>query len=80
MIEDLQDRLGRLNDHATAQTMFQRWLADLPPGERAVHLADRIVKEYSAAQKVRREFLDWWSTQQVAALESRLSALLHPTS
>ena len=77
MIEKLQDRLGRLNDHATAQAMFQRWLANLPPGERAAHLAGEIVKEHAAAQQVRRDFLDWWTTQRVATLESRLSALLH---
>lgn len=77
MIEKLQDRLGRLNDHATAQAMFQRWLADLPPGERAAHLAGEIVKENAAAQQVRCDFLDWWTTQRVATLESRLSALLH---
>ena len=79
MVEKLQDRLGRLNDHATAQAMFQRWLADLPPGERAAHLARLIVVEYDAALAIRHEFLEWWTTQQVAALESHLSALLHPT-
>jgi CHAD domain-containing protein len=78
MVEKLQDRLGRLNDHATAQAMFQSWLADLPPGERAAYLARLIVAEYDAALEIRRGFLEWWTTQQVAALESRLSALLHP--
>jgi CHAD domain-containing protein len=79
MVEKLQDRLGRLNDHATAQAMFQRWLADLPPGERAAYLARLIVAEYDAALEIRHEFLEWWTAQQVAALESHLSALLHPT-
>ncbi len=79
-IEELQERLGRLNDHATAQAMFQRWLADLPPGQRAVYLAQRIVAEYDAAIEVRREFLEWWTTQQIAALESRLGKLLQPTN
>jgi CHAD domain-containing protein len=78
MIEKLQERLGRLNDHATAQAMYQRWLADLPPGERAAYLARLIVAEYDAALEIRHDFLQWWTTQQVAALESRLSALLHP--
>ncbi len=80
MVEELQERLGRLNDHATAQAMFQSWLADLPPGQRAVYLAQRIVAEYNAAIEVRREFLEWWTTQQIAALESRLGKLLQPTN
>lgn len=80
LVEDLQDRLGKLNDHATAQAMFQRWLDDLPPGERAAFLARLIVAEFDAAVEVRRDFLAWWTPQQVAALESRLSALLHPAN
>ena len=80
LIEELQEKLGKLNDHATAQSMFQHWLADMPPGERAAHMASRIVEEYEAAKQVRREFLQWWTTEQVAAIESRLSALLHPVA
>lgn len=80
LIEQLQEKLGKLNDHATAQSMFQHWLADMPPGERSAHLAGRIVDEYEAAKQVRREFLQWWTTHQVAAIESRLSALLHPVA
>ena len=80
LIEELQEKLGKLNDHATAQSMFQHWLADMPPGERAAHMAGRIVEEYEAAKQVRREFLEWWTTEQVAAIESRLSALLHPVA
>ena len=79
LVEELQDRLGRLNDHATAQAMFQNWLADLPPGQRAVYLAQCIVAQYDAAIEVRREFLQWWTTQKIAALESRISRLLQPT-
>ena len=77
-IEDLQERLGKLNDHATAQTLFQNWLGDMPPGERAAYLAGKIVDEYASAKAVRREFLQWWTTKQVASLESQLSALMHP--
>ncbi len=79
LVEELQDRRGRLNDLATAQAMFHTWLADLPPGQRAVYLAQFIVAQYDAAFVVRREFLQWWTTQQIAALESRLSTLLQPT-
>ena len=78
LIEQLQEKLGKLNDHATAQSMFQHWLAGMPSGERSAYLAERIVEEYEAAKQVRREFLQWWTTHQVAAIESRLSALLHP--
>ncbi|NOZ39334.1 MAG: CHAD domain-containing protein [Planctomycetes bacterium] len=77
LVEKIQSRLGRLNDHATAQALFQHWLTDLPPAERAAQLAERIVEEHEAIEKVRRDFLQWWTTQRVAALESHLSTLLH---
>jgi len=76
MIEKIQSRLGRLNDHATAQAIFQRWLANLPADERAAQLAARIVQEHAAIEQVRKNFLQWWSPKQIAKLESTLSALI----
>lgn len=77
-IEQLQERLGKLNDHATAQALFQGWLAKLPPGQRAADLAQRVVAEHDTAVKVRQDFLDWWSTDRIATLASRLRELLQP--
>lgn len=77
LVEKIQTRLGRLNDHATAQALYQHWLADLPPGDRAAQLAECIVEEYDAIVQVRADFLQWWTAERVAALESHLSALIH---
>lgn len=77
LVEKIQSRLGRLNDHATAQALYQHWLTDLPPGERAAQLAECIVEEHDAISQIRTTFLQWWTADRVAALESHLSALLH---
>ena len=77
LVEKIQLRLGRLNDHVTAQVLFQHWLADLPPNERAAQLALRIVEEHQAGDQIRREFLQWWTAKRVATLESHLSDLIH---
>ena len=77
VVEQLQERLGQLNDHVTAQAMYQKWLFEMPAGELAADLATRIVAEYDSAIEARREFLQWWAAPQTAALESRLIALLH---
>ena len=76
IVEKIQSRLGQLNDHATAQTLFQQWLAKLPPDERAARLAARIVEEHEAADQIRVDFLHWWTDKRVAALEAQLSALI----
>ena len=77
LVEKIQSRLGQLNDHATAQAMFQDWLTDLPPNKRAAQLAARIVTEHQVAEKIRADFLHWWTPKRVAALESHLSELIH---
>ena len=77
LVQQIQSRLGRLNDHATSQLLFQHWLADLPPNERAAQLALRIVEEHEATERIRADFLQWWTAKRVAALESHLSDLIH---
>jgi len=77
LVEKIQTRLGRLNDHATAQAWYQHWLADLPPGDRAAQLAECIVEEHDTIVQIRADFLQWWTAERVAALESHLSALIH---
>ena len=76
IVEEIQSRLGQLNDHATAQAIYQHWLVDLPPSERAAQIAARVVEEYEATKQVRGNFLHWWTPQRVTALESHLDGLI----
>ncbi|MEM8945770.1 MAG: CHAD domain-containing protein [Planctomycetota bacterium] len=76
IVEEIQSRLGRLNDHATAQALYQHWLSKLPANEQAAQLARRIVLEHEAAVDVRHEFLDWWSTSRAEAFRSLLTAAI----
>lgn len=77
MVTEIQSHLGQLNDHATAQAIFQHWLADMPPGKRAAEVAQTIVEEHEAATQLKDDFLAWWNPSRVATLESELSALVH---
>jgi len=67
---EVQDRLGELNDHATAQALFQQWLSEMPPDENAAQLAKRIVLEHEAADCVRNDFLNWWSPERIHSIET----------
>jgi CHAD domain-containing protein len=78
LVEEIQSKLGRLNDHATAQVLYQHWLVDLPANERAAQLAQRIVEEFDNTEALRNDFIKWWSPERVGALESYLSELIHP--
>jgi CHAD domain-containing protein len=54
----MQELLGRLNDHVTAQAMLQSLLPVLPADELAAQLAEQIVAEHKAAVDLRYAFLE----------------------
>ncbi len=57
---DLQDRLGEINDHATAQALFQSWLAAMPADALAADVARRVAIEHDQAIELSTSFLKWW--------------------
>jgi CHAD domain-containing protein len=71
-IEELQERLGAVNDHATAQARYQRWIAVLPPDGAAAQLASLITAEWDAFKAERRDFAAWWSADRVLELQAGL--------
>jgi CHAD domain-containing protein len=72
IVEELQDRLGTLNDRASAQALFQSWLAGMPPDELAAYVAGLVVAERAAAETIRRDLLAWSLPAQQSALLERL--------
>ncbi len=75
-IEEIQQRLGTLNDHASIQQQFQ-WLMATPiPADRVVDLAARIVQQVGTVQDARHTFLDWWTPERIDALRAELNPLL----
>jgi len=73
LVEKLQNRLGRMNDHATAQALFQGLLVGMPVDNQAAYVARCIAEQHEAAELLRNEFLDWWTSERVAMIESHLS-------
>jgi CHAD domain-containing protein len=75
VVEELQDRLGALNDRVAAQALFQSWLADMPPDGLAAFIASLVVAERAAAEAARRDLLGWCLPTRQAELLERLEAL-----
>jgi CHAD domain-containing protein len=63
-IEELQERLGTINDHATAQALYQTWLGEMPADELSAAVAKRVVKEHKSLLRHRAKFLEWWSIER----------------
>ena len=69
MTADLQNRLGAVNDRATARERLLRWIheADAPTVRR--YLQDRLERVAVDAQRLHGEFLDWWNAGQASGLQ-----------
>ncbi len=71
-VEELQERLGAINDRAASQVRLQRWLAELPADGLAAFVAALIVGEHAAAARLRNEFLAWWTPERQSHLSEQL--------
>ena len=76
LVESIQTRLGKLNDHASAQALFQQWLKNIPADDRTALLARLVAEEHEAALQIREEFLRWWNPNRIAQLGSQLATLI----
>ena len=79
VFQEVQERLGRANDHATACELFRKWAGDprRPQGELLQILA---VDEERSMETSRQEFLNWWTPRREADLRRRFEAFISGTS
>jgi CHAD domain-containing protein len=76
LVATLQERLGAINDHVTAQIHFANWLAEVDscPAREALEMG--IQCEGQALAASRREFVEWWATARREELARRFSFYL----
>ena len=72
----LQDRLGAINDHATAQSLVQEWIASSPATIDRSFLEDLLQNEQIEMERLRREFLAWWTPAHRKELKRGFSRCL----
>jgi CHAD domain-containing protein len=76
-IVGLQDRLGKINDHATARERFAGWLADRECSDALRPLLESlVVQEQQELEQCRTAFIEWWTPARREALHHRFAALL----
>lgn len=77
LIADLQDRLGKINDHATAKERFGQWFEDADEEDALRPTFESLVAEERQALDVARsEFLDWWTPDRRDDLRKRFADAL----
>lgn len=73
VVEEIQERLGAINDHAAAQSLYQKWLAKLPVDGLAALTAELVRDEWAAGQQKRTDFFAWWATERASAIGAVLA-------
>ncbi|MEM9351584.1 MAG: CHAD domain-containing protein [Planctomycetota bacterium] len=71
----LQNRLGAINDHATAQAHYQRWIGGMSADADAALLAAEIVSESARAEALATDFHAWWAGEGEHALAAAVDRL-----
>jgi CHAD domain-containing protein len=82
LVAALQERLGQVNDHATARELFALWLTEDSLEESLRTLLESLVaEEQSALETKRDEFVGWWSKSRQTELQRRFAEVgLRPSS
>ncbi len=69
MVEQLQDKLGLINDYASASARCQRWLQQIPADpDQWKHLAE---VQQQAADQAADDFRKWWTGGRLGELRDR---------
>jgi CHAD domain-containing protein len=82
-IEELQERLGDIHDHAVARTRFDRWINQIKSKREIVHMRKLLGQELDKLDTLVAEFASWWTPEFEAKLREsfeRLSSDQQPTS
>jgi CHAD domain-containing protein len=72
-VADLQDRLGAINDHVTAQAYLVAWREEADSCAARSALEASIEHERQSFESSRREFLAWWTAERQDDLRRRFA-------
>jgi CHAD domain-containing protein len=79
-IEQLQELLGDVNDHATARARLDNWLANAREEELIEALRKLANAEAAALRRSRQKFHSWWTPERAARLKTQFKAHLAPVA
>jgi CHAD domain-containing protein len=73
VVEELQERLGRINDHVAARDRFRKWAADEKYAAQKSVLCDLAEDELALLADELREFRQWWTPSMAEQLSHKLA-------
>lgn len=78
LIEDLQESLGQINDHASAWQRFQQWQTEWNDPSLASPLNELCGAEHSALSDAQRRFSESWPRERLDGLLHRFDRYTQP--
>jgi len=76
LIEEVQEKLGEMNDHVTAIERFTAWQHEWNDPRLEQPLAELLATEQAALEQSRARVFAWWTRQRAIDLRSRFDVLL----
>ena len=77
VVEQLQEMLGEINDHAVACVRFRRWIKDERHRGDRLRLRKLLIQERKTLNKSLQNFEDWWTPAQAACLRESFERTLN---
>ncbi len=71
IVAEIQDKLGKINDHVTAARLYNDWLDRAEDADVAEVLRPLIEAEHQAIDEGRHDFLAWWTAGRSDDLRRR---------
>lgn len=71
LVEELQEKLGAINDHANARDRYLTWIDDTQNESQRLLLGQLISQETTGLQQTTHAFRDWWTPARAADLKAR---------
>jgi CHAD domain-containing protein len=62
-VEQLQERLGRIHDHAFASYRFAKWIARAKGKKKSAHLRKLLEEEHEKLDELLLSFAAWWTPE-----------------
>jgi len=79
VVEELQMKLGSVNDHANNRDRCLAWLDETTDESQRLVLSKIIALETAALQNSMREFRQWWTSDRAADLKARFWLEIAPS-
>ncbi|HEX5470945.1 MAG TPA: CHAD domain-containing protein [Lacipirellulaceae bacterium] len=80
VVEELQERLGRIQDHVTAQQSFEKWIESGRYVSQEQMLKELVEDESHRMDASVQEFHHWWTDERIDQLRRALHTLSTPTA